>query len=271
MRTPRLKLKETAVYHCTSRILEDRRLLNKTCKDHLLENLFKWADFCGVEVLAFSILDDHYHVLSRVEPVQNLTSKELDRRFRLVNNHLPNKIQSWENALRAKDSETLEALTDRMGDISQFLKEFKQSVTPWINAHHNRRGPLWFHRFTSMLVEERLEILNVVAAYIDLNPVRARLVKKPGDYPWCTAGHSQTLALPHKQLMQEHLLDRESPLLHRIPAFTLGRILGTPRFVLEKRNALPGKYRPTKRHYAVTIPKFNPNLFTTHANPRLTN
>ncbi len=267
MRTPRLKLEETAVYHCTSRILEDRRLLDEACRDHLRENIYKWADFCGVEILAFCILDDHCHILARVEPGKKPSSKELDRRYRLINAHLPAKLEQWD---RESGKATVQAgVESRMGDISGFLKEFKQAVTPWINARLRRRGPLWFHRFGSILVEDRPEIVHTVAAYIDLNPVRAGLVKKPDLYPWCTSGHSKKSLLKHTASINEHLPDTSSPLHDRIPAFTLGKILGSPRFVLEKGKALEERYRPGKRNYAVPVPDLNPRLFTTYANPRL--
>ena len=269
MRIPRLKIKESAVYHCTSRILEDRKLLDDTCKNHVRDNIHKWADFCGVQILAFCILDDHHHILVRVKPQPDLGSREIDRRFRLVNCHLPNKINAWENALENKESETINSLTLRMGDVSLFLKELKQSITPWIKAYHKRRGPLWFHRFNSVLIEDQPEIINTVAAYIDLNPVRAGLVKKPSSFPWCTSGHSRGSSLKHNQILQNHLANSSSPLQHRIPAFTLGKILGSPGFVLEKRKVLPGKYRPGKRNYAVPIQGLNAGLFTSHANPRL--
>ena len=43
MRTARLKLDTPAIYHCTSRIIEDRRILDGSCKDFLLKNLHLWA------------------------------------------------------------------------------------------------------------------------------------------------------------------------------------------------------------------------------------
>jgi hypothetical protein len=46
-------------------------------------------------------------------------------------------------------------------------------------------------RFKSVLVEGKGEALRTMAAYIDLNAVRAGLVKDPKDYRWC--GYAEAL------------------------------------------------------------------------------
>lgn len=44
--------------------------------------------------------------------------------------------------------------------------------------------------FKSVMVESGGEALRIMAAYIDLNPVRAKLVKDPKDYRWCGYGEA---------------------------------------------------------------------------------
>ncbi|MEI6676010.1 MAG: chemotaxis protein CheW, partial [Verrucomicrobiota bacterium] len=53
----------------------------------------------------------------------------------------------------------------------------------------DRRGALWMERFKSVLVEDG-EALRTMAAYIDLNAVRAGMVKDPKDYRWCGYGEA---------------------------------------------------------------------------------
>ncbi|MCP3970028.1 MAG: chemotaxis protein CheW, partial [Rhodobacteraceae bacterium] len=81
---------------------------------------------------------------------------------------------------------------DRLFDLSSFMKEVKQKFSAWFNLTRGRKGTLWEERFRSVLVEgsggwsrEGLSGLLAVAAYIDLNPVRAGLVDDPKDYRWC--------------------------------------------------------------------------------------
>jgi len=63
--------------------------------------------------------------------------------------------------------------TYRMYDISEFMKAFKQQFSQYYNTREGRCGPLWTQRFKSILVEGSEDALLTIAAYIDLNPVRA--------------------------------------------------------------------------------------------------
>ena len=57
---------------------------------------------------------------------------------------------------------------------------------------HKREGTLWAQRFKSVVVENEPSVIAKVAAYIDLNPVRAGLVTDPKDYRWC--GYAEAAA-----------------------------------------------------------------------------
>ncbi len=80
----------------------------------------------------------------------------------------------------------------QMYDLSQFMKLLKQRFSQWFNRVHEREGTLWEGRFRSTLVEGNSPALATVAAYIDLNPIRAGLVEDPKDYRWC--GYAEAVA-----------------------------------------------------------------------------
>jgi putative transposase len=71
------------------------------------------------------------------------------------------------------------------GDVSQFMKLLKQRFTIWFNKTHDRFGTLWAERFKSVLVEAKGSAVQTMAAYIDLNCVRAGLALDPKDYRFC--------------------------------------------------------------------------------------
>ena len=79
--------------------------------------------------------------------------------------------------------------TYRMHDLSEFMKTLLQRFTRWFNRTHHRTGTLWEERFKSVIVESGIAA-RTMAAYIDLNPVRAGMVKDPADYRWSSYGEA---------------------------------------------------------------------------------
>jgi len=66
-----------------------------------------------------------------------------------------------------------------------FDADEKQRFSQSYNNRHDRTGTLWERRFGSLLVGGGISALSTVAAYIDLNAVRAGLVRDPLNYRWC--------------------------------------------------------------------------------------
>jgi len=84
------------------------------------------------------------------------------------------------------------SLREKLSNLSEFVKEIKQSFSRYYNKKHHRRGTLWGERFKSLIVENGETLINCLA-YIDLNPIRAGLVERPEDYRWNSLGyHVQT-------------------------------------------------------------------------------
>jgi putative transposase len=80
---------------------------------------------------------------------------------------------------------------DRLYDLSAFVGEIKQRFSQWYNLRSERNGPLWEDRFKSVLVQGEPGVLATVAAYIDLNAVRAGIVQDPREWRWC--GYAEAL------------------------------------------------------------------------------
>lgn len=192
----RIKLTEgTGVYHCMTRTVAGERLFDEVkAKEVLRKMIREVADFSGVEILAYCIMNNHFHVLVRVaEAPQDLSRKEILRRYAV--------LYSGKQAPGVPGVEVMEAifarggpeatewearLRARMHDVSEFMKTLKQRFSIWYNRNHNRFGTLWAERFRSVLVENTSFALRTVAAYIDLNAVRAGLTEDPGEYRWCS-------------------------------------------------------------------------------------
>jgi REP element-mobilizing transposase RayT len=79
--------------------------------------------------------------------------------------------------------------TRRMHDLSWFMKSLLERFTKWFNGKNSRSGTLWEDRFKSVIVESGVAA-RTIAAYIDLNPVRAGMVTDPADFRWSGYGEA---------------------------------------------------------------------------------
>ncbi len=189
----------SAIYHAMSRTVGGAFLFKDREKEVFRKMIRQVADFCGVEVLTYCIMSNHFHVLIRVPCVDSVSNAELLRRFKVLYPK-PTKYQvasfaEIERLLRAggdEASEVRQKLLARMGDLSEFMKTVKQRFSVWYNRTHGRYGTLWADRFKSVLVEGQGNPLQTMAAYIDLNSVRAGLVEDPKDYRFC--GYAEAVA-----------------------------------------------------------------------------
>ncbi|MEO8614836.1 MAG: hypothetical protein ABI600_06835 [Luteolibacter sp.] len=94
-----------------------------------------------------------------------------------------------ENGLEEALATIYKRFTYRMQDLGEFMKGLLQRFTQWFNRAHSRTGRLWEDRFKSVIVEDGVAA-KAIAAYIDLNPVRAGMVEDPADYRWSSYGEA---------------------------------------------------------------------------------
>lgn len=88
---------------------------------------------------------------------------------------------------------------------SLMMKHLGQHYVQFINRTYERSGTLWEGRFKSCLAQEERYVL-ACYRYIELNPVRAGMVRNPDDYPWSSykcnsAGIPSSLITPHSQYL----------------------------------------------------------------------
>lgn len=205
MRLPRLKApasssSDTAYYHCVSRVVNREFILGVSEKEEFVRLMRMYERLCGVRVVTYCIMSNHFHLLVGVpkKPDKMPNNSEL---LRLVQESLGDlEAARLEQALelvarvnspgliRAAQEVVRERYLRRMWDISLFMKTLKQRFTQWFNKTHKRKGTLWEERFRSVLVQSAGEPLRAMAAYIDLNPIRAEMVNDPADYRWCGFG-----------------------------------------------------------------------------------
>lgn len=202
MREPRIKIPPAegeASYHCTSRTVNGEHLFGAAAKEVLRRQLWQVADYCGVEIVTYNLLSNHFHVLIRIPQRQPVSDAELLRRYRVLyprpTKHQAARLDVIAAELSAngpRATEWRQRQLALMGDVSPFMKLVKQRFSIWFNKTHQRFGTLWAERFKSTLVEPADRVLLTMAAYVDLNAVRAGLTADPMDYRFC--GYAEAVA-----------------------------------------------------------------------------
>jgi len=198
MRRKRIKRDYLAYYHCMSRIVGREMLLGHVEKEHMRQLIRRVEGFTGVHVLTYAIMTNHIHLLLE-EPdrgdIEQLTEADLIRRLGFLYSAeevdvVCGRWKGWNDVgMTDAVAEDKRRYLIRMHDISEFMKQVKQRFTCWYNRRMSRSGTLWEQRFKSVLVEDG-QALRTMAAYIEMNPVRAGMVDDPKQYCFCGFGEA---------------------------------------------------------------------------------
>lgn len=146
--------------------------------------------------------------------------------------------------------------------ISGMMQHIGRRYVQYFNHQWGRTGTLWEGRFKSCLVQDQKYLLQCYR-YIELNPVRARMVDDPAEYRWSSyranaLGVESSLQAPHSEYLA--LGDDESRLANYRALFRAhgeedlateirevtdrGLVLGESRFVEEMERLTGRQLRP---------------------------
>lgn len=67
--------------------------------------------------------------------------------------------------------------------LSRIMQNLSLRYTAWINRRRRRTGHVFQGRYKALLIDGDSYLLELVR-YIHLNPVRARMVERPEEFPW---------------------------------------------------------------------------------------
>lgn len=129
-----------------------------------------------------------YHVISRGNERKPIVRDDADREKRL--DWLRRTVETYGWRLHAfvlmTNHEHLFVQTPEP-NLSAGMQYLGGSYTSYFNRRHRRSGHLFQGRFRGHLIEEEGYFLEV-SRYIHLNPVRAKMVQRPEEYPWSSCG-----------------------------------------------------------------------------------
>jgi REP element-mobilizing transposase RayT len=195
--------KKPVFYHCISRVVDRRFVLGTEEKEKFRTLMRMQENFTGCQVVSYCLMDNHFHILLEVPPMslEGLSDEELLKRLAAIYGEAF--VAGVAAELAVARQQVMEGLGEdavlvgrihrrfsyRMQNLGEFMKGLLQRYTQWHNRKHSRTGRLWEDRFKSVIVEDGVAA-KTMAAYIDLNPVRAGIVKDPAEYRWSSYGEA---------------------------------------------------------------------------------
>jgi len=168
---------EDAFYHIISRTVQQSFLMGNVEREKLVSIIKRFSDLYFVKVIGFCVMDNHFHLLVKMEPEHKFSDEEIDERVR--RNIKLDKNISFIN---------IPYYRKRLENISEYMRQVKHTFSRWYNSVNHTKGTFWSDRFKSVLVEKG-DSLEAVLAYIELNPIRAKIVKVPEVYRHSSIGY----------------------------------------------------------------------------------
>jgi REP element-mobilizing transposase RayT len=191
MTIARAQLVDTSIarwYHCVTRCVRRAFLLGEgdhNRKEWLENRLEELADVFAVAVGGFSVMDNHLHVLLRLDPhvAQAWSDEDIVRRWgRLFpprdKSRQPMPVTNDWVQWRLADAQWVATARERLQSLSWFMKCLKEPLSRLANRQDKTRGTFFEGRFKSVAICDE-EALLATSVYIDLNPVAANVATTP--------------------------------------------------------------------------------------------
>lgn len=181
---------ETPYYHCVGRCVRQAFLCGRDpvsgkSFDHrkslILARLKLLTEVFAVDLCAYALMSNHYHLVLRIVPARAAawTEREVIERWRMLFLGPAYASQYLDGgALNEDESALLSASVarwrSRLSDLSWFMRCLNEYVARLANREDGAKGRFWEGRFKSQALLDEAALLTAMA-YVDLNPVRAGL------------------------------------------------------------------------------------------------
>jgi len=229
MPTPRkalVNLEVTPFYHCSVRCVRRAFLCGEDAEsgrsfEHrrgwIRERLLELAALFALDICAYAVMSNHYHLVVRMEPeaAAQWTALEVIHRWHGLFSGTP-LSRRFEQGEQLSEAErlVLDGLVilwrSRLTDLSWFMRAMNEQIARRANAEDGCTGRFWEGRFKSQALLDEKAILACMA-YVDLNPIRAQLAKTPEESHYTSVRERITTAIaaPTPELPEQqppHLL-----------------------------------------------------------------
>lgn len=209
-------------YHIISRTSRGEFLIDDEGKEYFMRLMFKLSKAFYVDITSFVIMSNHFHILlsNRLDEAKVASKEELIKRYK---EGFGKKAEHPEGSylrdtfeINYDEDGGIKRLRYRLGSVSRFIQELKQGFTKWYNYKHKCKGSFWSDRFKSIAIDKG-EAELICSAYIDLNTIRAKMVKKPEDYRWSSIGLRVRNPKKAKKLLSDIYIEKRIEIIRKEP------------------------------------------------------
>jgi REP element-mobilizing transposase RayT len=155
-------------------------------KEWVLERLGQLTSIFTIEVSAYAIMSNHYHLVIYVDQARSraLSREQVVERWTQLF-RAPPVVERWRNGRATQAEQQLAEFIvgkwrKRLCDLSWFMRCLNEHLARRANVEDNCDGRFWQGRFRSQALLDEAGILTAMA-YVDLNPVRAGIASTPED------------------------------------------------------------------------------------------
>jgi len=201
---------EVGVYHCVARCVRRAFLCGfdsltgksfEHRKGWIRQRLEELAGIFGIDLCGYAVMGNHLHVIVRTRPdVTAAWSDEevAERWWRLFprrrdEHGLPAEPEPHELAMLVIEPQAAAERRRRLGSLSWLMRCLCEPIARRANREDGCTGRFWEGRFKSQALLDDAAVL-ACAVYVDLNPVRAGIVRTPEDSEH-TSAYDRILAL----------------------------------------------------------------------------
>jgi len=187
-RMARLKYRDPrdGYYHIISRTVLKSFLLDDEARETFLGILRMLSRVYFVKVVTFSLMSNHFHLIVRMLPAEEMSDNDVEERFNIYYNEGKQK-RNW----RPWHVSDAPRYRRRFADLSRFVQDLKQRFSRWHNKKRDNQGHVWSERFRSVMLEDGRALLACMV-YVELNSIRAGLVERPEAFRYCGLSHLVT-------------------------------------------------------------------------------
>ncbi len=185
----------TPYYHCVSRCVRRAFLCGNDPytgrsfehrKQWLVDRLRGLSDIFAVDVCAYAVMSNHFHLVLRVDREAALawSDEEVIERYQRLFKHAKTQLSLLGEKQR---TEKLATWRERLWDLSWMMRSLNEYMARRANKEDDCTGRFWEGRFKSQPLLGSAAVLTCMA-YVDLNPVRAGAAKQLGESDFTSIG-----------------------------------------------------------------------------------